>query len=88
MVGVLEITMEVTILERKQNIQVTSVIIGLDKNDPNGEMLHMFFCPNCQNPICQYKGRLVSIMPGASPLKLPVLIRCRCKRVYQIDDVV
>lgn len=78
--------MDVIILDKKKNIKVTSVIIGHDEEDEKNEKLHMFFCPNCQNPICQYIGRIVRIIPGSTPLTLPVLLKClRCGKVYQVE---
>jgi hypothetical protein len=79
--------MDVLILDKRKNIQVTSVIIASDPLDKVGEKLHMFFCYNCQNPIAQYIGRVIRITPGSTPLSLPVLLKCRCGKVYQIEDI-
>lgn len=79
--------MDVIILGKQKNIEVTSVIIGHDPKDPQGNIAHMFFCYNCQNPIAQYIGRVLRIIPGSTPLSLPVLLKCRCGKVFQIEDI-
>jgi len=80
--------MDVEILNQKKVIDVISVIISSDKNDPDGKVLHMLFCMYCQNPICQYIGKVIRITPGGTPLSLPILLRCRrCQRVYQVEDI-
>lgn len=81
--------MDVIILDKKKNIKVTSVIIQNDDMDKNKEMLHMFFCYNCQNPIAQYIGNVLRIVPGSTPLSLPILLKClRCGKVYQMEDII
>lgn len=80
--------MDVVILDQKKSLEVISVIIASDKNDTKNEVLHMLFCIHCQNPICQYIGKVIRITPGGTPLSLPILLRCqRCKRIYQIEDI-
>jgi len=80
--------MDVLVLQQKKKIDVTSVIISSDPTDKLGEVLHMFFCYNCQNPLFQYIGKVMRITPGSTPLSLPVLLKCqRCKKVYQIEDI-
>ena len=81
--------MDVIIIDKKRSLKVTSVVIGRDLNDLEGEKLHMFFCYNCQNPICQYIGKVISILPGSTPLSLPILLKCgRCGKIYQITDII
>ena len=54
----------------------------------------MFFCPDCRNPIAQYKGQLVMEHPGYTPVSLdhsPVMIQCKnpqCGRKVVFQDVV
>lgn len=80
--------MDVLVLDKRKQIDVTSVIISSDPKDKLGEVLHMFFCYNCQNPIAQYIGKVLRIVPGSTPLSLPVLLKClRCGKVYQIEDI-
>lgn len=80
--------MDVIILNTKRNIDVTSVIISSDKKDKENNIVHMFFCYNCQNPIAQYVGKILRIIPGSTPLSLPILLKClRCGIVYQIEDI-
>jgi len=38
---------------------------------------HMYFCPDCRNPIAQYKGDLIASVPGEAPEPYPVQIQCK-----------
>lgn len=81
--------MEVLIAEQKKSIHITSVIISHPVDDPTHEKLHMFFCWNCQNPLFQYVGRVVSLMAGSTPNGIPIILKCtRCKNTLQIVDIV
>lgn len=78
--------MQVIIKEEVHEIPVTSVWLAKDPLDPEGYRLKMFFCPNCQNPVIQYKGHIVTIVPGACPSKLPILAKCsNCKMRYLFE---
>lgn len=79
--------MDVTILDKAKKIDIVSVIIGKDKADLDGTHVHMWFCPTCQNPMFQYTGKLISITPGSSPSQVRVILKCRCKTIYQINDI-
>ena len=37
----------------------------------------IYHCPDCRNPIAQYKGDIVSEVPGEAPHPYPVMIQCR-----------
>lgn len=60
---------------------------------PGNEWL-MYFCPDCRNPIAQYKGQLVMEHPGYQPVNLshsPVMIQCKnpqCGRKIVFQDAV
>lgn len=54
----------------KRVITVTTVF----KNDGDWSIYH---CPDCRNPIAQYKGDVVEEMPGEAPANYPVLIQCK-----------
>ncbi len=50
--------------------------------------LKMFFCYNSQTPILQYKGTVISILPGLSPYEPYTLIKCkdsRCPMAYSFN---
>ena len=80
--------MDVIILKTAKHIDVTSVILTADPHDKLGKDLHMFFCFNCQNPIAQYIGKIIRIVPGSTPLSLPILLKClRCGKIYQMEDI-
>jgi hypothetical protein len=77
--------MKVKIMGEDKEIQVTSVILAPDINDPKGENLYMFHCWKCGNKILQFQGTVVKIIPGMVPAKLPTIIRCsnsKCKQHY------
>jgi len=81
--------MQILIREEIKNIQVTSVIVSHDQDDPHGYRLHMFFCYNCQAPVFQYKGSVVHILPGEVPMELPIIHQCpNCKKNYAIHAIV
>lgn len=58
------------------------------------EKWHMYWCPDCRQPIAQYKGELIMEYPGIdtmSPTSTPVLIQCRnsgCGRKVMFQDVI
>lgn len=79
--------MQVLIKQEFRNLKVTSVIISHDADDPHGYRLKMFFCPNCQNPIFQFKGHIAKILPGEIPIELPIVIKCSNKACGQIYEV-
>jgi len=73
----------------KSNVQVTTVILGLDRDDPEGYRLKMFHCPDCGEKIVQYKGHIMSITPGGSPILAGTVVMCRiCKHRFLFDSVV
>jgi hypothetical protein len=37
----------------------------------------IYHCPDCRNPIAQYKGDLVAEVPGEAPTPYPVQIQCK-----------
>lgn len=37
----------------------------------------MYNCPDCRNPIAQYKGDLVVEIPGESPEPYPIMVQCK-----------
>lgn len=57
--------------------------VWLDVGDSQG--LQMFYCPSCRYPILQYKGDVVTILPGDSPSQLPLVVQCKgrnCGKKY------
>lgn len=74
-----------------RRIQVTSVILSHDYNDPNGINLYAFHCIRCGTVILQYKGFVAHIIPGLTPLKLPTILRCsnsKCKHHYSFQTII
>lgn len=70
-----------------QELNVTSVILEHDAG--LGDNLVLWHCPICNQPLFQYSARLVMIVPGMTPTKVPVIIICpKCKHRYSLVSVV
>lgn len=81
--------MQVVIKEATHELQVTHVTLSYDLDDLNKDKMYMFFCFRCKNPIVQYQGSVVSIMPGKSPIPLPVYVKCiNCKKLYSFNALI
>lgn len=37
----------------------------------------MYHCPDCRNPVAQYKGDLIAGVPGEAPNPYPIQIQCK-----------
>ena len=51
----------------------------------------IYHCPDCRNPIAQYKGDLVAEIPGESPSPFPVKVQCKnplCGRKIVFEDAI
>ena len=82
--------MQVLVKTELKHIPVTSVILTHDYDDYGGYKLKMFFCPNCQKAMFQYKGNIQSIIVGESPLPIPIILKCsnnECRKVYSIQAI-
>jgi hypothetical protein len=84
--------MKVSILSRETteirvvDVDVTSVVLVATPDN----RLKMFFCPNCQNPVVQYNGQVVQILPGAVPTDIPILVQCsnrNCRTKYLFERI-
>jgi hypothetical protein len=81
--------MQVTIKDKTREIKVTSITLSYDIDDIKEDKLKMFFCYNCQNPVAQYQGEVLSILPGATPIRLPIIVKCpHCKHLYSFNAIV
>ena len=57
--------------------------------DPENK-LKMFFCFNSQTPIIQYKGIVISVLPGLSPYEPYTILKCkdsRCPMAFSFNLV-
>lgn len=67
---------------------VTTVTL-IKPNDGLGDNgLHIFNCPDCKNPVLQYRGEIASILPGFTPVELPIIVQCSnrdCRRKYSFN---
>ena len=78
--------MKILIREQIKDIDVITVAIA--ENFTNN--MKMFNCPTCKNPVFQYKGRLVSIIPGFAPTEVPTIVQCsnsNCRQKYLISII-
>jgi hypothetical protein len=78
--------MRVLIREEVKDIDVVTIAIVENFTDN----FKMFNCPTCKNPVFQYKGRLVSIIPGYAPTEIPILIQCsnsQCRQKYLLSAI-
>jgi RNase P subunit RPR2 len=51
--------------------------------------IQIFFCPVCRNGVIQYRGDIVSIIPGTSESQLPIIVLCKkCRTKYIFHQVV
>lgn len=65
--------------------RIKSIITTVYLSRPENHELHIFHCPDCKNPVIQYAGEIVKIIPGMNETKLPIVVECsngRCKRKY------
>jgi uncharacterized protein with PIN domain len=67
---------------------VTSVVLQFKAED-SLESLLLWHCPICTEPLFQFSGKMISIIPGSTPTKIPVIVDCRkCKNKYLINSIV
>lgn len=55
-----------------------------------GENFKMFNCPTCKNPIFQYRGKMISIVPGYTPTEVPFVTQCSnasCRQKYLVKSI-
>lgn len=71
------------------SLDVTSVVLEYDpKMATLPENLILWHCPICNQPLFQYSARLVMIIPGMTPTKIPVIHICsKCKKRYLINSI-
>jgi len=84
--------MRVVILEKPQEIIVTTVTLV---NDPfNPSAWNMMHCMKCGRYLIQYCGNIVRITPGAPPQNIleispKLIVKCHdCKSKYLINNVI
>jgi hypothetical protein len=67
------------------DIDLTTVVLEYDFNASDKETnLIMWHCPVCANPVIQFGGRMVAILPGIVPSSHPPLLALcqKCKHKY------
>jgi hypothetical protein len=71
------------------DIAVTTVVLEanpLQFNSPEG--LILWHCPIDNQPLFQYSGKQVMIIPGMVPTNLPLIVQCeKCHTKYLLVSV-
>lgn len=82
--------MKFTIRGVKSEIDVTSVVLEYDERLADElDNLILWHCPICNQPLFQYSGSMIAILPGMTPTKVPILVNCdKCKKKYMINSIV
>ncbi len=71
------------------DLTVTTVVLEYTPTKDNPEGLILWHCPIDNQPLFQYSGRQVMIIPGMVETKLPLIHQCpRCKTKYLIVSVI
>jgi len=50
----------------------------------------LFRCSICGNPVFEFRGRVVSELPGGAPVEIPIVVQCQhsnCKQRYLISTI-
>lgn len=66
---------------------IISVVL-LKPDEEHEHQYCMFFCNDCKNAIMQYKGEIISIIPGQTESEAPIIVQCsnqKCRRKYQFN---
>jgi hypothetical protein len=73
------------------DIEVTTVVLEhnpniIQKDSPEG--LILWHCPIDNQPLFQFSGRQVMIIPGMVPTKIPIIVQCsKCHTRYLVLSV-
>ena len=76
--------MRVLIKTETYDLPVTSVYLTKDADDHTNSRLKMFFCFNCMAPIVQYRGRVITIIPGEPVIQIGTVTKCKNQRCSQL----
>lgn len=70
------------------DVSVTTVVLDSHLTDtPEG--LILWHCPIDNQPLFQYSGKQVMIIPGMVPTNVPIIIQCsKCKQKYLIVSII
>ena len=76
--------------QRQHKIEIRYTSVWLVNN--NDKILpNVFYCPKCRAPVIQYIGEMVTIVPGGSPSKVPIIVKCpnpKCGTKYYFNAIV
>lgn len=77
--------MQIIIKTETYDLPVTSVYLAQDSDDHTNSKLKMFFCFQCQTPAIQYRGKVITVIPGEPIVEIGTVYKCknqRCNMVY------
>ena len=74
------------------DLEVTTIVLEYNPNiiqNDSPEGLILWHCPIDNQPLFQYSGRQVMIIPGMVPTRLPVIKECpKCKTKYLVVSII
>jgi hypothetical protein len=75
-----------------RHVEVTTIVLEYNPNliqKDTVEGLMLWHCPIDNTPLFQYSAKMVAIMPGMIPTKIPVIHQCpKCKTKYLISQII
>lgn len=73
----------------EKNINITTVTLCNDPDDPEGKRLYLFHCSRCGRGIIQHTGKVCSILAGNIPISLPIISKCSdCHKMYRFVTII
>ena len=78
--------MKIELITGTKDIDVVTVAIVENLT----ENWKLFNCPTCKNPVFQYRGQMVAIVPGYAPAEIPIVLQCSnkdCRQKYLIKTI-
>ena len=57
--------------------KITTVWLESEIGSGGNDKTKMFYCFNCRIPLIQYKGNVVTIVPGSQPYEPSTILKCK-----------
>jgi hypothetical protein len=71
------------------DVSVTTVVLDTNFVAGNPEGLILWHCPIDNQPLFQYSGKQIMIIPGMVPTNVPIIVQCsKCKTKYLIVSII
>lgn len=84
--------MDFTVQGKKISLDVTTIVLEYNPNiiqNDSPEGLMLWHCPIDNQPLFQYSARMVMVIPGMIPTKLPVIHQCsKCRTKYLVISII